>query len=518
MDRAAKEVDENESLIRSPDGPEERLKFPNRSLVFAVCAACIGGTFQYGLNVSVINGPSQAVQTFINHTWLERYQATIPGHTLTLLWSTIVSIFTLGGLLGGCIGGTLSVKLGRKGSLLANNGFAIVAALLMGLSAPTGLFELLIVGRFLSGLNAGIALCVQPLYLGEIAPTALRGSISIGTVVFITGGILTGQLLGLKELLGDEGLWPLLLATTCLPALLQLVALPFCPESPRFLLMDRGDEAACEEALKRFNGLDHFEKEREDMESERILALGVQTLKPWELFKDRSLRWQLLTVFVINSAQQLNGINAIYFYADSVFRQCGIAADKIPYATVGTGACECITALTCGLLIDRLGRRVLIVGGYFLMSVCCVGFTLSLTYQDASTALPYVSMACIFAFILSFGLGPGGVTNILNTELFTQTTRPAAYIISGVVSWLSFFTVGMVFPFIVNGLQQYSFLVFLVVCIGAGAYILFVVPETKGKTFLEIHQEFQMGEEKEKPSPRLLYEHTGGETIASTAL
>ena len=64
-------------------------------------------------------------------------------------------------------------------------------------------------------------------------------------------------------------------------------------------------------ALKRFNGLDHFEKEREDMESERILALGVQTLKPWELFKDRSLRWQLLTVFVINSAQQLNGINAV---------------------------------------------------------------------------------------------------------------------------------------------------------------------------------------------------------------
>ncbi|CAL8347974.1 unnamed protein product [Lota lota] len=487
------------TLNRTSETQAER-KFPNKSLVFAVCAACIGGTFQYGYNISIINAPTQSVQNFINQTWLDRYQTGISEQSLTLLWSTIVSIFTLGGLLGGCMGGALSVKLGRKGSLLANNVFAIVAALLMGLSYPTGLFELLIAGRFLSGLNAGIGLCVQPLYLGEIAPTALRGATSMGTSVFITGGILTGQVLGLKELLGDERYWPVLLSTTCIPAILQLLTLPFFPESPRYLLIDQGDEAGCEKALKRFNGSGHFEKEREDMESERILALGVQAKKFWELFKDRSLRWQLLTILVINSAQQLNGINAIYFYADYVFRQSGIPADKIPYATVGTGACECITALTCGVLIDRLGRKVLIVGGYFLMCVCCVVFTLAQTFQDASPALPYVSMVCIFAFILSFGLGPGGVTNILNTELFTQTTRPAAYIICGVVGWLSFFTIGMVFPLIVTGLQHYSFLVFLVVCSGVGTYIFFAVPETKGKTFLEIHKEFQPGEEKEKVS------------------
>ncbi|XP_042277542.1 solute carrier family 2, facilitated glucose transporter member 11-like isoform X2 [Thunnus maccoyii] len=474
------------------EGPAESKKeFPNKSLLLAACAACIGGTFQYGYNISVINAPTVYVHNFINQTWNKRYQTDIAEDVLTLLWSTIVSIFTLGGLIGVSIGGTLSVKLGRKGTLLTNNIFALTAALLMGLSYPTGLFELLIIGRFLTGMNAGIGICVQPLYLGEIAPTALRGITGMGTSVFITLGILTGQVMGLKELLGREEYWPILLSTTCIPAFLQLLILPCFPESPRYLLIDKGDDEGCKKALKQLHGMASYDGEREDIEKERNNLVGFKAKKPWELFTDRSVRWQLLTIMFLNAAQQLNGINAIYFYADYVFRQAGIPNDKIPYVTVGTGACECLTALTCGLLIESLGRKVLITGGYTLMSVCCILFTLTMTFQDTSPVIPYLSMACVFAFILSFGLGPGGVTNILTTELFTQTSRPAAYMIAGSVNWLSFFFISMVFPFIVIGLHQYCFLVFLAVCSMVATYIFFIVPETKNKTFLEIQNVFQ---------------------------
>uniref|UniRef100_A0A671LL87 Solute carrier family 2 member 11b n=1 Tax=Sinocyclocheilus anshuiensis TaxID=1608454 RepID=A0A671LL87_9TELE len=179
----------------------------------------------------------------------------------------------------------------------------------------------------------------------------------------------------------------------------------------------------------------------------------------------------------------------IYVYY--VFTQAGIPADKIPYATVGTGACECITALTCGLLIESLGRRALIIGGYSLMSVCCICFTIALTFQESSPWVPYLSMICVFAFILSFGLGPGGVTNILTTEMFTQTDRPAAYMIGGSINWIAFFFIGMIFPFIVNGLKQYCFLVFLVICCLVATYI-FVVPETKNKTFWRFRASFTL--------------------------
>ncbi|XP_061134864.1 solute carrier family 2, facilitated glucose transporter member 11b isoform X1 [Syngnathus typhle] len=485
-------------LIKEAEETKPALKVPNKILLLATFAAGIGGTFQYGYNVSVINAPTKYVQDFINQTWIERYQSDIAPGVLTLMWSTIVSIFTLGGLIGVSVGGTLSVKLGRKGTMLINNIFAMAAALMMGLSYPTGIFELIILGRFLIGLNSGIGLCVQPLYLVEIAPTSIRGLMGMGTSVFVTGGIFTGQVMGLKELLGKEETWPILLATICIPAVMQLLMLPWFPESPRFLLIDRGDYEGCKKALKQLHGAADWEAEMEDMEKEKnnLEQEGVQAKKPWELLADRSIRWQLLTIVLLNSAQQLNGINAIYFYADYVFAQAGIPNERRPYAAVGTGACECITALTCGLLIEHLGRKVLITGGYTLMSICCILFTLTITFQEISPVFPYLSMACVFAFILSFGLGPGGVTNILTMELFTQNARPAAYMIAGSINWISFFFISMIFPFIVLGLKQYCFLVFMAICTLVALYIFFIIPETKNKTFLEIQNEFKTGRKK----------------------
>ncbi|XP_051922856.1 solute carrier family 2, facilitated glucose transporter member 11b isoform X1 [Hippocampus zosterae] len=485
-------------LTKEAEETKPTFKIPNKTLLLATLAAGIGGTFQYGYNVSVINAPTKYVQNFINQTWTERYQSDIAVGVLTLMWTTIVSVFTLGGLIGVSIGGTLSLKMGRKGTLLVNNILAMTAALTMGLSYPTGIFELIILGRLLIGINSGIGLCVQPLYLVEIAPTSIRGLMGMGTSVFVTGGIFTGQVMGLKEILGKEEYWPILLASTCIPAVLQLLMLPWFPESPRFLLIDRGDDEGCKKALRQLHGAIDCGGEMEDIEKEKnnLEQEGSKAKKPWELLTDRSIRWQLVSVMLLNSAQQLNGINAFYFYAHYVFTQSGIPSERIPYATVGTGACECVTALTCGLLIEHLGRKVLIIGGYTLMSICCILFTLTITFQEVSPIFPYLSMACIFAFILSFGLGPGGVTNILTMEMFTQTARPAAYMIAGSINWISFFFISMVFPFIMLGLQQYCFLVFMAICILVAVYIFFIIPETKNKTFLEIENEFKNGGKK----------------------
>ncbi|XP_030438504.1 solute carrier family 2, facilitated glucose transporter member 11-like [Gopherus evgoodei] len=466
-------------------------KLPSWTLFLAVCAVGIGGTFQYGYNVSIINAPTRHIHKFLNETWSSRYQMELNPNLLTLLWSVIASIFSLGGLCGAYIGGSIAIRLGRKGALLVNNFIAILASILMGISFPTGLFELLMAGRFLIGVNTGVGICVQPLYIGEIAPKHLRGAMAMGSSIFLTGGILTGQIIGLRELFGGEKYWPFLLSSSCFPALAQLFFLPWFPESPRYLLIDRGDEMKCTKALKRFHGPLHYQEEMEDIQRECFALNGEKPKKPWQLFSDRSVKWQLITVIVMTMGQQLSGINAIYFYASYIFKQAGIPAEKIPYVTLGTGACECLTALTCGLLIDYMGRRLLIIGGYTLMTFWCIVLTFSLTYQELYPWVPYLSMASIFAFILSFGLGPGGITNTLTAELFTQSSRPAAYMIGGSVSWLSFFTIGMLFPFIVNGLKQYCFVAFLLESLLVASFIFFVIPETKNKSFLEIKREFQ---------------------------
>ncbi|XP_054852593.1 solute carrier family 2, facilitated glucose transporter member 11-like [Eublepharis macularius] len=478
---------ECQPLLKGTGHPPRKL--PTWTLFLAMCAAGIGGTFQYGYNVSIINAPTEHIHKFLNESWQQRYRAALSPSMLTLLWSTVASIFSLGGLFGAHLGGSLAIRLGRKGGLLINNFIAVLAALLMGISLPTGLFELLIVGRFLIGMNTGIGLCLQPLYIGEAAPKHLRGAMTMGSSIFLTGGILTGQVIGLRELLGGEKSWPFLVSSCCFPAFFQLLTLPWFPESPRYLFIDRGDEAKCIKALKRFHGPLQYQVEMEDIQRERIALQGEKPKKPWELFTDRSVRWQLITVILLPMGQQLSGINAIYFYASYVFTEAGIPPSEIPYVTLGTGACECLTALTCGLLIESMGRRRLILGGYSLMTAWCIVLTCSLTYQVYTWA-PYLSMASIFAFILSFGLGPGGVTNILTAELFTQSSRPAAYMIAGSLSWLSFFTIGMLFPFIVKGLRQYCFVVFVLECCLVAIFIFFVIPETKNKTFLEIKREF----------------------------
>ncbi|XP_054699930.1 solute carrier family 2, facilitated glucose transporter member 11-like isoform X5 [Grus americana] len=426
---------------------------PSWTLFLAVCAVGIGGTFQYGYNVSIINAPTQHIHKFLNETWTSRYHKELNPDLLTFLWSVIASIFSLGGLCGALIGGSMAIRLGRKGALLMNNIIAILACILMGISFPTGLFELLIIGRFLIGINSGIGICVQPLYIGEIAPKHLRGGMAMGTSIFLTGGILTGQIIGLRELLGGETYWPLLLSSSCFPAFAQLLFLPWFPESPRYLLIDRGDELSCAKALKRFHGSSEYQREMEDIQRERFALDGEKPKKPWQLFTDRGVRWQLITVIVMTMGQQLSGINA-------------------------------------GLLIDYVGRRYLVIGGYLLMTLWSIVLTFSLTYQELYSWVPYVSMTSIFAFILSFGLGPGGITNTLTAELFIQSSRPAAYMIGGTTSWISFFTIGMLFPFIVNELKQYCFLVFLLECSLVAAFIFLVIPETKNKSFLEIKKEF----------------------------
>ncbi|XP_061459216.1 LOW QUALITY PROTEIN: solute carrier family 2, facilitated glucose transporter member 11-like [Rhineura floridana] len=472
-------------------GPPDFLasvQLPTWTLFLTVCAAGIGGTFQYGYNVSVISAPTEHIHKFLNDTWHSRYGTELSPSMLTLLWSTIASVFSLGGLFGAHLGGSMAIRLGRKEALLINNFIAILVAILMGISFPAGLYELLIVGRFLIGVNAGIGFCVQPLYIGEAAPKHLRGAMVMGSSIFLTGGIFTGQIIGLRELLGGEASWHFLLSSSCFPAFVQLLALPWFPESPRFLFIDRGDEMECMKALKCFHGPLHYQMEMEDIQRERF-ALGGEKAK--QIFMDHSIRWQLITTILITMGQQLSGINAIYFYASYGFEEAGISRENIPYVTLGTGACECNSLPPCGLLIEHMGRRALILGGYSLMTLWCIVLTFSLTYQVYSWA-PYLSMACIFAFILSFGLGPGGVTNTLTTELFTQSSFPAVYMITGSVSWLRFFTIGMLFPFIVKGFKQYCFIVFLLECCLVVIIIAFIIPETKNKTFLEIKESHKL--------------------------
>uniref|UniRef100_A0A8U8B4N7 Solute carrier family 2, facilitated glucose transporter member 5 n=1 Tax=Geospiza parvula TaxID=87175 RepID=A0A8U8B4N7_GEOPR len=401
---------------------ETELPLQNKILILTICAAGIGGTFQYGYNISIINAPASYIQVFMNTTWLERMGVPLESNMVLLLWSFTVSAYPLGGLTGAVAAGPMAIMLGRKMSLLLNNGFVIIAAALSGCSRMAKSFEMIMLSRFFTGVNAGVSMNIQPMYLAESAPKKLRGAVALTSASFTALGLVLGQVVGLRELLGGEESWPFLLASNVVPALIQLTALPWFPESPRYLLIDRGDKESCSlvlAALQKLRGTSDLSAELEEMLAEQAAVKGQRAKNPWELFQNPGLRWQLVSIVVLSSAMQLCGNDSMYFYAAYVFQEAGIPEDKIPYVVIGTGSCELITSVTC----VRLSTQI--------------------------SWMPYLSMACIFAYILSFGIGPAGVTGVLPTEVFDQMSRPAAYMICGSLLWFNLFLVGTAFPFIV---------------------------------------------------------------------
>ncbi|XP_063768085.1 solute carrier family 2, facilitated glucose transporter member 11 isoform X3 [Eleginops maclovinus] len=468
-----------------------------------------------------MNTPATFIQTFVNETFLERWDMLLEDYQVTLVWTIIVSIFSLGGFAGALIAGPLTIRFGRKKCLLLNNIFLMTGALLAVTSRAAKSFEMIIIARVLVGINAGISMNVQPMYFGESAPKHLRGAVSLSSAVFTAFGVVLGQVVGIREILGSEPCWQYLLASNAIPGVIQLLTLPWFPESPRYLLIDRGDKEACINALRRLRGCEVQSSELDEMLQEQAATKGMKHRGPWELFSDRSVRWQLITVMIISSAMQLCGNDSIYFYASYVFKEAGISADKIQYITIGTGTCEFLACILCNLLIERKGRRFLLMGGYILMTIWAVVFTIALSFEHYTSWMPYLSMACIFTYILSFGMGPAGVTGILSTELFDQTARPAAYMISGSMMWLNLFIIGMIFPFLVSGLSEFCFVPFGAVCLLSALFVGLFLPETKGKSLSAITSEFHKlnfkGQE-EKCASQTTAQYQLGEVCLSTAL
>uniref|UniRef100_A0A8C3U4I8 Solute carrier family 2, facilitated glucose transporter member 5 n=1 Tax=Catharus ustulatus TaxID=91951 RepID=A0A8C3U4I8_CATUS len=426
----------------------------------------------YGYNLAVVNSPAEHIKAFYNATWSQRYGHGLAPGPLTLLYALTVSIFALGGLVGSLLVGVLV-----EHALLV-----LLAGGFMGFSRELGSPEMVIIGRSITGLHSGICLSVVPLYLGEIAPKNLRGFLGLMPSIFICLGVFSAQVLGLPELLGKvstDRFWPLFLSVVVVPASLQLLLLHCFPESPRYLLIERNDVCGATKALHRFLGTPDVQDVIEEMKEEQRSLSSMEMVSVWQLLRDRSVRWQTLSVVVVNAGMQLSGIDAIWFYTNTIFENAGIPVSQIPYTTMGTGAIEVVAGL-----IGRVGRRPLIITGFCAMGVCSAGITISLLLQvGPGHCHPQENLG------LSGG-GMAGVPFLMTAELFMQSHRPAAYIVGGSLNWLCNFTIGFIFPFLQMSAGAFCYLVFCAVCLLVALYVYLVIPETKNKTFMEISHIF----------------------------
>nr|XP_025044068.1 solute carrier family 2, facilitated glucose transporter member 5-like isoform X2 [Pelodiscus sinensis] len=377
-----------------------------------------------------------------------------------------------------------------KKCLIYNNLVLIAAALLWGFSKMAKSFEIILIGRFLCGFNSGLGCCLHGQYVGEISPKKLRGFTSATLTLFLIMGKCTGQIVGLRELFGTESLWPLLMSVSGTVALVQLVMLPFFPESPPYLLMQKGDMESCQKALRQLWGEGNHQGAIDDMVKEQATMKKNKPMSILGLIKDRSMRYQLCLLIVLTASIQLSGVSAIYFYAFDVYQTAGFTQDCIPYISLGAGGCEFCAAIVCSFMVDKFGRRMLFLWGYGLMVLVLVLLTTTLSLQHQFFWMPYCSVVLLFLFIIIFATGPAGAFFPVMADLFTQSSRSSAFVISNSLHWTGLYVIGMIFPYVVRSLGTFCFLLFMGFISITWIFIYRFLPETKGKSLMEIKEEF----------------------------
>ncbi|KAG7478456.1 hypothetical protein MATL_G00080850 [Megalops atlanticus] len=457
-------------------------------LMVAVGTAVIG-SLQFGYNTGVINAPQKIIETFYNETWFDRYNEPISETKLTTLWSFSVSIFSIGGILGSFSVGLFVNRFGRRNSMLMANVLAFIAAALMGFSKLGASWEMLIIGRFVVGLYSGLSTGFVPMYVGEISPTALRGALGTLHQLGIVIGILMAQVFGMQELMGSASLWPFLLGFTFIPALVQCAILPFCPESPRFLLINRNEENKAKSVLKKLRGTTDVSADMQEMKEESRQMMREKKVTIPELFRSPMYRQPIVIAIILQLSQQLSGINAVFYYSTSIFEKAGVAQPV--YATIGAGVVNTAFTVVSLFVVERAGRRSLHLIGLLGMAGSAILMTIALALLDKLKWMSYVSIVAIFSFVAFFEIGPGPIPWFIVAELFSQGPRPSAFAVAGFSNWTANFIVGMGFQYVQILCGPYVFIIFTLLLFGFFVFTYFKVPETKGRTFDEISAGFR---------------------------
>lgn len=487
-------------------------------LVLAVFGAVLG-SLQFGFNTGVINAPEGKIKDFMNETHIERTGDQFSEDTVINLYSLLVAIFAVGGMIGGLIAGWWADFFGRKFGLILNALPGIAAACLMFFSRHASSYEMVIAGRLLVGFNCGLYTGLTPLYLSEISTPNIRGALGTLHQFGVVIGILLSQILGFPEVLGNGEYWHVLLGLCVIPCALQLLVMPFCPESPRYLLITKEQEEKALNSLRTLRGTAMVDAYMSEMKQEqsvnRAEAKEYKELKglvnnrrtmgkfniPYKikhkfigmfhLLKKKSLWMPMIISIIMHLSQQLSGINAIFYYSVNLFKSAGVSETTAAHATSGIGAIMVTMTLITIPLMDIIGRRTLHLTGLGGMFIFSILITLSLVFRDQAEWLKIATIVVSLCFVVFFAIGPGSIPWMIVAELFSQGPRPAAMSISVLINWISNFVVGYVYPILQKAIGHYSFLPFTGFLAIFWLFLFKYLPETKNKTIEEIASQWR---------------------------
>jgi SP family xylose:H+ symportor-like MFS transporter len=466
-------------------------------LISIVMVAVLGGLL-FGYDTAVISGAEKGLQAFFSNAGDFKYTDAMHGFTS--------SSALIGCIIGSALSGILATRLGRKRSLFLAGVLFFISAL--GSMEPEFMFfekghpqfSLLVmfnIYRVIGGIGVGLASAICPMYIGEVAPSNIRGmlvswnqfAIIFGQLVvyFVNFFILGDHIQPLVEEMG-KGLaaispnaqwtvttgWRYMFGSEAVPAGLFALLICLVPETPRYLVMINRDERALD-ILSRINGSSKAEQILKDIKE-------TITVKTEKLF---TYGWLCIFVGIMLSVfQQAVGINAVLYYAPRIFGDMGM--DNPMMFTVFMGIVNILFTLVAVFTVEKWGRKPLLIWGSLGMALGAFGVAISFGHAG----LEFVTAASIMVYSASFMFSWGPITWVLIAEIFPNTIRGGAVAIAVAFQWIFNFIVSSTFvPMFNMHLTEgddfghwFTYGLYGIICIVAAIFVWRLVPETKGKT------------------------------------
>ena len=448
----------------------------NGFVYFAVGVAALGGLL-FGYDTGVISG---AILFITKQFSLSATMEEI-----------VVSSVLVGAVAGAIIGGALTGRFGRR-KMIILAGIIFTASALGTALAPT--VSLLIAARVVSGIGIGIASFISPMYIAELVPAKVRGSLVAVNMLAITSGIMVAYLVDYA--FSSSGGWRYMFGLAAIPSIALIIGMWRLPDSPRWLISKSKVEQA-RQILQRARTVSDVSPEITDIQKS-MEKQGAGGLKG--LFQP-SLRMPMIVGLGLAVFQQITGINTVIYYAPTIFKFAGItAAGTAILAGAGLTMVMWLFHVLAIFLMDRVGRRPLLLVGVAGQIIGLAILGAAFQFQQLASFKSYVAIGGLVIYVACFAFGLGPIFWLLISEIYPLKVRGAAMSAVTVTNWALNLVVAVTFLTLVGVLGHAgTFWLYGVIAIGAWVFLYLLVPETKGKTLEQIEEHWRSGK-----SPRAL--------------
>ena len=445
-------------------------------VIFMAVVAAIGGIL-FGYDTAVISGTTAIVKNQFALT--------------DIMEGWYVGCALIGSICGVLAAGTLSDYLGRKLTMLISAALFSISAIGC---AVCGSFDALVAYRIIGGIGIGIVSIVSPIYISEVSPAKIRGTLVSLYQLAVTVGFLLAYLVNwaidINGNLATSGnlwtniwnceMWRGMLGSETLPALLFFTIIFFIPESPKWLLVNGKLDKAALVLGKIYATKEEVEDEIEATKS----SLKGETKGKWSDLLKPGILVAVIAGSAIAILGQFMGVNAVLYYGPKIFADAGF--DNPMFSTVLVGAVNMVTTILAVFIIDKVGRKQLIYWGVSGMIICLIAIGSYFAWGSQIGLGNGFMLTFFLAYVFCCAISISAIVFVLLSEMYPNSVRGRAMSIAGFALWIGTYLIGQLTPVLLGWSQAGTFFLFAVMCMPYMLIMWKVIPETTGKTLEEI--------------------------------